>query len=288
MSRVRNLLDVQMAHKYMLNQNEILEQKVQERTKDLLLAKDVAEKADRAKTAFLANMSHELRTPLNGIMGFSEIMRDQVFGNLGNEQYIDYASDIYGAAEHLLAIISNILDISNIVSGESDFQIAPINLQETIEFCERMVRKRATEAGVSISINVGPEVSMIMAEEVRMKQIVLNLLTNSIKYAPKGQVIVSAEQQEDTLVIKVSDTGIGISEHDIDMVLLPFGQVRKSSDTAHEGVGLGLYLTQAFTEMHSGALKIDSVLGQGTTVSLIFPISQICVSANEQDKISVG
>ena len=288
LSRVRNLLEVQMAHNYMLYQNEILELRVQERTSDLLIAKNVAEEASRAKTAFLSNMSHELRTPLNGIMGFSEIMRDQVFGSLGNEQYIDYASDIHGAAEHLLAIISNILDISHIMSGERDFKTAPINLRETIEFCERMVRKRATEAGVSISINVAPEISMIMAEDVRMKQIVLNLLTNSIKYAPKGQVNVSAEQQDDKLVIKVSDTGIGISKKDIDMVLRPFGQVRKSADTAHEGVGLGLYLTQAFTEMHGGDLEIDSVLGQGATVSLIFPMSKICVNANNQEKMSVG
>lgn len=279
LSRVRNLLEVQMAHKYMLNQNEILEKNVQERTNELLIAKDTAENASRAKTAFLANMSHELRTPLNGIMGFSEIMRDQIFGNLGDERYIDYANDIHGAAEHLLAIISDILDSSHVLSGENVLDLTQVNLRELIEFCERMVSERAKAAHVSISIEIEPDIPVIMAEEVRMKQIFLNLLTNSIKYAPGGLVTVSVKIQGDDLVMAVSDTGIGILPENIDKVLKPFEQVRSSANTAHEGVGLGLYLTKAFTEMHGGKLEIQSVFGQGTTVSLKFPVSKICVRA---------
>lgn len=279
LSRVRNLLEVQMAHKYMLHQNEILEKNVQERTNELLIAKDTAENASRAKTAFLANMSHELRTPLNGIMGFSEIMRDQIFGDLGDDRYIDYASDIHRAAKHLLAIISDILDSSHVLSGENVLDLTQVNLRELIEFCERMVSERAKAADVSISIEIEPDIPVIMAEEVRMKQIFLNLLTNSIKYAPGGAVTVSVKIQGDELLMTVSDTGIGISPENIDKVLKPFEQVRSSANTAHEGVGLGLYLSKAFTEMHGGKLEIQSVFGQGTTVSLKFPVSKMCVKA---------
>jgi len=275
-SRVRNLLDVQMAHKYMLYQNEILEHNVQERTKELERTKEAAEHASLAKTAFLANMSHELRTPLNGIMGFSEMMKDQIYGKLGHDRYLEYIKDIHGAAEHLMDIISDILDITHILSGESNFKASKINLLETIEFCERMVSARAIKADVGITIDIDSDISSVMAEEVRMKQIFLNLLTNSIKYAPGGKVHISAKIKGPDVIIVVKDDGIGISKKHIDVVLMPFGQVRQGSQTSHEGVGLGLYLTHAFTEMHGGTLKIESVVGKGTDVIMSYPVSIFC------------
>lgn len=273
LSRVRNLLEVHISQKFMHHQNEILEARIEERTRDLNIAKDLAENANHAKTAFLASMSHELRTPLNGIIGFSQIMKDQLFGPLGNEHYEEYVRDIQGAGEHLLGIISDILDIARVETGDIEINITQINLSNLLDDCLRMVREQAESAEVFITLENKVESPYIMADDTRLKQVILNLISNSIKFTPQGEVIVSTEQIGDGLVIKVKDTGMGIPKKDMSLVLEPFGQSRKGAQVAHEGVGLGLHLAKAFTEMHDGTLTLESEVGVGTIVSLTFPAS---------------
>lgn len=271
--RIHNMLEVRMLHNHISNQNILLEKRVQERTQELEIAKKAAEYANRVKTTFLDNMGHELRTPLNGILGFSEIMKDQMFGELGNELYVEYTRDIHGAGEHLLSIINDILDISRLEVGDVEFNTTQIDLLIVLQDCVRMVKDRAEAAGNSITIEINSEVPAIMADEIRLKQIFLNLLSNCVKFTRDGSVKILAELESDGLMVCISDTGKGIPQEKIDLVLEPFGQVRASSTVAHEGIGVGLHLAKAFMEMHGGTLELQSKVGAGTTVSLFFPSS---------------
>ena len=271
LSRMRNLLDIQLSQKIMSQQNEILEQKIQERTQAFLAAKEAAEYANRSKTEFLANMSHELRTPLNCIIGFSEIMKKEMFGKLGNERYVDYINDIHSAGEHLLGIINDILDISRIELGDIELHTKPTHIPTVIDLCVQMIKSRAQAADISLTIEIEPDLPSLMADETRLKQIILNLLSNSVKFTQEGTILICAKQENDALVLQVRDTGIGIPEKDLEAVLKPFGQSRHSSQVTHEGVGLGLHLAKEFTEMHGGTMDLQSTIGKGTTVSLSFP-----------------
>lgn len=252
-------------------QNQVLEKRVIARTQELVTAKEVAVLANKSKTIFLANMSHELRTPLNAIIGFSTLMRDNVFGPLGHEKYDEYMNDINDAGEHLLAVLSNILDIAHIESGYLELNLDEMNLLDEISACISMVKERAKNANITISNECNPDIPAIMADRTRLKQIFLNLLSNCIKYAPNGTLAILADMEPGGFFVAVSDTGMGISENDIERVMHPFTQSRKSSTVTHEGVGLGLHLAKKFTEAHGGILSLTSVLGKGTTVSLHFP-----------------
>ncbi len=239
----------------------------------LRTAKETAEIASRAKSEFLAHMSHELRTPLNAVIGFSHIMIEQTFGPLGHANYVDYAKDIYGAGNHLLKVISDILDISKIEAGEIELDQKEIDLGHLMASSIKMIRSRADAAGVIITLKMPRELPAFYGDELRLRQIALNLLSNAVKFTPSGGEITFSIELEPTGALKweVSDTGIGIPNEDINRVLRPFEQARQGFEFSHEGTGLGLYLTKTLTELHGGTLALTSRVGEGTQVALQFP-----------------
>jgi len=240
---------------------------------ELREAKINAESANSVKTQFLANMSHELRTPLNAVLGFTDMMRMETFGPLGHEKYREYSSDIHTSATHLLTLISDILDVSKVEAGKMDLADGRIHLQELAESCHKLLSHRANQNGVTLITDVPDGLPDLLADQVRVKQIVLNLLTNAIKFTPTGgQITLAMELGPDSgIIIRSEDTGIGIAPEDLAKVLEPFGQAGESNTLAREGVGLGLYLVKAFMEMHGGRVDVTSELGVGTVVSVIFP-----------------
>jgi signal transduction histidine kinase len=232
-----------------------------------------AEAANRAKSEFLANMSHELRTPLTAVLGFSEIMKDEVFGPLANPQYRNYAVDIHNSASHLLRVITDILDLSKAETGIITPQIGPVHLREVVAQAVRLVENRAAQDGIAIVVDIDPRFALqsIETDEPKLLQILLNLLSNAVKFtATGGTVTLSAKWAEEWLELAVRDTGIGIAEKDLEKVMTPFGQVTSAYNTK-EGFGLGLPLTNKLAQALGGKLTIESILGQGTTVTIHLP-----------------
>jgi signal transduction histidine kinase len=245
--------------------------------RQLRMAKEEAELASRAKSDFLANVSHELRTPLNAIIGFSEIIKDQLFGPMGNQRYSEYAIDIHDSGTHLLSLINDILDLSKIEAGKFELQEEAIDLEAATKSCFRIMRDRAEEAGVVLEHRFSSQVPHLKADPRAVKQILLNLLSNSVKFTDEGgRVLVYANtNSEGALVLHVEDTGIGIAEADIAKAMAPFGQVDSSLSRKYEGTGLGLPLTRHLVDLHSGALTLRSDMGQGTQVSIAFPAERV-------------
>ena len=236
-------------------------------------AKEEAELASRAKSDFLANMSHELRTPLNSVIGFSEIIRSELLGPLGDAKYKEYADDINHSGTHLLEVISDILDVSRIEAGVVEAADDEVDEVDALAACLRMMSERADHAGVALSAQVQAGLPTLRADTRHVKQIVLNLLANAVKFtATGGKVTAKAGFDDDgALVMAVTDTGIGIAVEDIPRVFEPFGQAGNSLTRGHDGVGLGLSLARSLAAMQEGTLTIDSKIGHGTTVSVRFP-----------------
>ncbi len=230
-----------------------------------------AEEANRSKSEFLANMSHELRTPLNAIIGFSEMMREQMFGPLGHDRYVEYAGDIHNSGGHLLSLINDILDMSKVEAGKFNLQTEPLQAGEIIEQCVRLISARVQEKSLQLHVEASglPEVE---ADPRALKQILLNLMTNAVKFTPEGgRVAIRAFEAADGIVLQVADTGIGIAGEDLPRLGRPFEQIESQHSKSHQGSGLGLALSKSLVELHGGELRIDSVLGKGTTVSFTIP-----------------
>jgi two-component system cell cycle sensor histidine kinase PleC len=247
------------------------------------MAKIRAEQANHAKSEFLANMSHELRTPLNAINGFSEIMAGEMFGPLGHARYKEYAGDILSSGQHLLALINDILDMSKIEAGKMTLRFEPVSVEEVVDDTLRLVRQRAEKAGLKMRVHL-PQLPDIQADYRALKQILLNILTNAIKFTPSGGTItVSAVPTDSFMHLYVADTGIGIAPKDMERLARPFEQIENQFSRTKEGTGLGLALTKSLIEMHSGRLEVDSTVGQGTTVSVILPLTQTSPGASADD-----
>jgi two-component system cell cycle sensor histidine kinase PleC len=232
-----------------------------------------AEGANKAKSEFLANMSHELRTPLNAINGFSEIMVTEMFGPLGDPRYKGYSADILNSGQHLLALINDILDMSKIEAGKMNLKLEPVSLDEVVEGSVRLVRDRAEAAGLSLAVDL-PSLPEVEADYRALKQVMLNLLSNALKFTPRGgSISIDARREDGRVRVSVADTGIGISEEDLARLARPFEQAESQLVKTQQGSGLGLALTKSLIELQGGVLELSSEPGVGTIASFTLPAS---------------
>lgn len=246
-----------------------------------------AEEANQSKSEFLANMSHELRTPLNAINGFSDIMKKEMFGPLGDARYKEYVNDILFSGQHLLSLINDILDMSKIEAGKMTLNTEPMIMSDMIRQVIRIVRGRADDNRLKLVYDAS-ETPEIEADPRAVKQILLNLTTNAIKFTPEGGMVrIVVEPKSAGLIIHVSDTGIGISQEDIARLAQPFEQIDSQHSRQHEGTGLGLALSKSLVELHGGNFNINSVVGEGTTVTFTLP-AFVQKKAPVQNKNEVG
>jgi len=246
-------------------QNARLFREIQDKSRQL-------EIANKHKSEFLANMSHELRTPLNAIIGFSEVLLERMFGEI-NDKQDEYLRDIHASGRHLLQLINDILDLSKVEAGRMELDVEAFDVPSALANAMTLVRERAQRHGLALNLEVDPAVGEIRADERKFKQIMLNLLTNAVKFTPDGgKVDVRACLTDDgVLEVAVTDTGIGIAVDDQAAVFEEFRQVGRHYTNKQEGTGLGLSLTQRFVELHGGTMSLQSEPGQGSTFSFTLP-----------------
>ena len=258
--------------------------------KELRTSRDEAQAADRAKSEFLAAMSHELRTPLNAVIGFSEIIKDETFGPIGSTKYREYADDINSSGQHLLALINDILDLSKVESGSEELHEDKIEIPELIHSVLKLVRHRAEKGGVKLELELADPLPALRADERKLKQILVNLLTNAIKFTDAGgEVTLKAWSQMDSgYVFQIIDTGIGLAPEDILKAFSRFGQIDADLNRRYEGTGLGLPLTKALVELHGGSLDLQSQVDVGTTATVRFPVARIVLSPRDTNAVGIG
>ncbi|HEV2011310.1 MAG TPA: ATP-binding protein, partial [Candidatus Limnocylindria bacterium] len=230
------------------------------------------EVANRHKTEFLANMSHELRTPLNAIIGFSEVLQQRMFGEL-NDQQADYLEDIKSSGQHLLTLINDILDLSKIEAGRMELEAAPFSLIAALNNAVTLVRERAMSHGIRLELEVAPELDTMVADERKLKQVVVNLLANAVKFTPDGGTVsLRAARENGEVRLAVHDTGIGIAPEDQQRIFEEFQQATHQTEKSREGTGLGLSLSKRMVELHGGTISVDSAPGKGSTFTVALPL----------------
>ncbi|MCC5630379.1 PAS domain S-box protein [Nostoc sphaeroides CHAB 2801] len=236
----------------------------------LLASQEAAEAASRAKSEFLATMSHELRTPLNAIMGLSQLLQQEIVGSL-NEKQNEYVSSIYSSGEHLLTLINDILDLSKIEAAKEELLLSPLPVSDLCNYAIWTVRDRASEKGLQLTCKIDVEEDICIGDERRIKQMLLNLLTNAIKFTPAGQVSLVVKKVPQGITFTVSDTGIGIDSNQLQFLFEPFKQLDSRLNRQYEGTGLGLALTRKLARLHGGDVTVTSTLGEGSQFTLFLP-----------------
>ncbi len=236
-----------------------------------------AQKAAAAKAEFVSKVSHEIRTPLNAITGFAELIIAERFGPIGNDRYRDYLKDIHAAGMHVVSLLNDLLDLSKIENGQLDLSFANVSLNDLTQQCVGIMQPQASRARIIIRTSLTPGLPQVVADERSLRQIVLNLLSNSIKFTgPGGQVIVStAFADSGEAVLRVRDTGVGMSEKDVEAALEPFRQTATSGSWGSGGTGLGLPLTKALAEANRAHFSIKSAPNAGTLIEVAFPPTRV-------------
>jgi signal transduction histidine kinase len=244
---------------------------------ELIEARRLAEKASSAKSEFLAKISHEIRTPLNAIIGFSEVMMAERFGPIGNERYREYLEDIHASGGHLLSLINDLLDLSKIEAGQLDLTFANVSLNDLTQQCVALMQPQANRDRIIIRTSLPPSLPQVVADARSVRQIVLNLLSNSIKFTDAGGQVIVSTALNDTgdVALRVRDTGVGMSEKDLATALEPFRQLANSVSGVPGGTGLGLPLTKALAEANRASFYIKSAPRSGTLVEIAFPPSRV-------------
>jgi signal transduction histidine kinase len=273
-SMYTDVTERELATEELKNSHDALERRVEERTRDLERARDAAVTADRTKSVFMANMSHELRTPLNAIIGFSQLAANEIHGPLGNSKYLENASIVATAGEHLLQLISDILDLSKIEANAMTLDEENVDMVAAANTIKSIIQPRAEHSDIDLNVSIADSLPNLYGDSLRIKQMMLNLADNAVKYTSNGgKVVIKIDTDKSKSVrIIVSDTGVGISKDDLQLVLVPFGQVNSNSMVRQgDGIGLGLALVKQLVELHGGTLMLESELGVGTTATLVFP-----------------
>jgi signal transduction histidine kinase len=267
----RSFTDMESRLKQTIEEKDKFAGRLQQLAEEMRSLRDDAIRANKHKSEFLASMSHELRTPLNAIIGFSEVLKEKMFGEL-NEKQTEYAEDIHSSGHHLLSLINDILDLSKIEAGHMELNLTEFDIPSAIGDALTLIRERAGRHAITVESHIDESLGELVADERKFKQILLNLLSNATKFTPDGgKISVWAIRDGDSVRVSVKDTGIGISREDQDKIFNEFQQVGNPEEQAQEGTGLGLALTQTFVEMHGGSISVESEPGKGSTFTFNLP-----------------